>query len=164
MTRKLSGRNGRYRGRDDKRFLYKDDDDCDDDDDDDDNDNDDDDDDDDNYYDDDDNNNGDDNNYNGYHSAADDLKRTYRRYTYARRAKSHHGSRTKSHSRPRGHNSSQAKGRYGSRKGNGHRPPYVARVYMRGTGEQISIVFKSNHRNRRKGFDAIYSVSQGDFN
>ena len=156
MTRKLSGRNGRYRGRDDKRFLYQDDDDCDDDDDDDDDDAD--------NYDDDDNNNGDDNNYNDYHIAVDDLKRTYRRYTYARRAKSHHGSRTKSHSRPRGHHSSQARGRYGSRRGSSHRPPYVARVYMRGTGEQILIVFKSNHRNRRKGFDAMYSVSQGDFN
>ncbi|XP_020632354.1 deleted in malignant brain tumors 1 protein-like [Orbicella faveolata] len=152
LTRKLSGRNGRYRGRDDKRFLYQDDDECDDDDDDDDDDVD---------YDDDNNNN--DDNYNGYQSVADDSERTYRRYTYARRAKNRHVSRTKSRYRPRGRHGSQAKGRYGSRGRNRHRSPYVARVYMRGTGEQISIVFKSNHRNRRKGFLASYRVSQGRY-
>ena len=143
--RKLSGRNGRYRGKDDKRFLYRDDDDCDDDDDD----------------DDDSNNIGDDN---GYHSAPDDSKRTYHRYTYARRAKNRHEYRTKSPSSPRVHRGSPSKSRYGSRRSNRHHSPYVARVYIRGTGEQISIVFKSSHRDRRKGFDAMYSVSQGDFN
>lgn len=44
-----------------------------------------------------------------------------------------------------------------------HGSPHVARVYIPGTGEQISIIFKSDHQNTRKGFDAVYRVSQGQF-
>jgi len=149
LARKLSGKNGRYRGGDDKRFLFQDDDDCDDDDDDDD--------------DDEEDNNNDDDDYNGFQNVADNSKRTTRRYTYARRVRNRHVSRARSRSRPGGRHGSQVKGRYGSRRRNRQRSPYVNRVYLRGTGEEISIVFKSDRRNRRKGFDAMYRVSQGDF-
>ena len=144
LARKLSGKNGRYRGGDDKRFLFQDDDDCDDDDDDDEEDN-----------------NNDDDDYNGF--VADNSKRTTRRYTYARQVRNRHVSRARSRSRPGGRHGSQVKGRYGSRRRNRQRSRYVNRVYLRGTGEEISIVFKSDRRNRRKGFDAMYRVSQGDF-
>lgn len=42
-------------------------------------------------------------------------------------------------------------------------PPYVIRVYIQGTGEQISIIFKSDDDDdTEKGFDAVYRVSKGE--
>ncbi|KAL9979480.1 hypothetical protein ACROYT_G017151 [Oculina patagonica] len=149
LMRRLSGRYGRYgryRGGDDKRFLSQENDDCDDDDDDDDDD-----------ENDDNNNNNNDDDDDGYHTVFDSFKRTYRRYTYARRTKSRRVSRMRSRY------GSRAKSRYGSRMRNRYRSPYVTRVFIRGTGEKITIIFKSNRRNTRKGFDAMYSVSQGHY-
>lgn len=40
-------------------------------------------------------------------------------------------------------------------------PPCVKRVYIWGTGEMITIVFRSDHRRTRRGFDAAYHISQG---
>lgn len=42
-------------------------------------------------------------------------------------------------------------------------PPYVVRVHIPGTGEQISIIFKSDDDDSKKGFDAVYHVIQGRF-
>ena len=41
--------------------------------------------------------------------------------------------------------------------------PYVARVYIPGTGELISIIFKSDDNDNEKGFEAVYRVSPGAF-
>lgn len=35
----------------------------------------------------------------------------------------------------------------------------VKRVYIRGTGELITIIFRSDRRRTRRGFDAVYRVS-----
>lgn len=40
-------------------------------------------------------------------------------------------------------------------------PPYVIRVHIPGTGEQISIIFKSDDHDAKKGFDAVYRVTRG---
>ena len=40
--------------------------------------------------------------------------------------------------------------------------PCVKRVYIWGTGEMITIVFRSDHRRTRRGFDAVYRISQGN--
>lgn len=42
-------------------------------------------------------------------------------------------------------------------------PPYVVRVHIPGTGEQISIIFKTDDHDSEKGFDAVYRVTQGSF-
>ena len=41
--------------------------------------------------------------------------------------------------------------------------PYVARVYIPGTGELISIIFKSDDDDNKRGFEAAYRVSPGAF-
>ena len=40
--------------------------------------------------------------------------------------------------------------------------PYVKRVCIRGTGEMVTIIFRSDPRITRRGFDAVYRVSQGN--
>lgn len=84
-----------------------------------------------------------------YDNVNDNSKRTYGRYTHVRRARNRYGSRTRS--------------RYGSRMRGRYRSPYVTRVFIRGTGEKISIIFKANRRNTGKGFYATYRVSRGNF-
>lgn len=44
-----------------------------------------------------------------------------------------------------------------------HVPPYVMRVTIPGTGELVSIIFKSDDDDdTEKGFEAVYRVSQGE--
>ncbi|KAJ7357565.1 zymogen binding [Desmophyllum pertusum] len=51
--------------------------------------------------------------------------------------------------------------RYGSRMSRFYGFPYLPRVYIVGTGEEISITFKSDRIITLKGFDAVYRVLQG---
>ena len=38
----------------------------------------------------------------------------------------------------------------------------VKRIYIRGTGEMITIIFKSDHFFARRGFEAVYHVVPGN--
>ena len=52
--------------------------------------------------------------------------------------------------------------RYGSRMSRFYGFPYLPRVYIVGTGEEISITFKSDRIITLKGFDAVYRVLRGN--
>ena len=39
----------------------------------------------------------------------------------------------------------------------------VKRIYIRGTGEMITIIFKSDQYFTRRGFEAVYHVIPGNF-
>ena len=43
------------------------------------------------------------------------------------------------------------RGRFGSQ--------YVKRVFIRGTGEMVTIIFRSDHRITRRGFDVVYHLT-----
>ena len=46
---------------------------------------------------------------------------------------------------------------------NRHDPQYVLRLSIPGTSELISIIFESNDHDTKKGFDAVYRVTQGEY-
>ena len=48
-------------------------------------------------------------------------------------------------------------------KRNRHDPQYVLRLSIPGTGELISIIFESDDHDTKKGFDAVYRVTQGEY-